>query len=124
MNSSQTKEVELTLPKFEMRCKMELNDSLNKMGIKKAFDEKKADLSLLGKSKYDNNLYLSFVLQEAVIRVGEEGTEAAAATIGGIAEATALMPDKPVVNFDRSFLYMIVDTESGVPLFMGVVDEP
>lgn len=124
VNSGETKDVELSLPKFEIRCKTTLNDSLNKMGIKKAFDEEKADLTLLGKTKTDENLYLSFVLQEAVIRVAEEGTEAAAATMGAVAGATALMPDKPVVNFDRSFLYMIIDTESKAPLFMGVVDEP
>lgn len=124
IDSSQKKDVELSLPKFEMRCRMKLNDSLQKMGIQKAFDEKKADLTLLGKTKQEENLYLSFVLQEAVIRVAEEGTEAAAATIGGIAGATALLPDKPVVNFNRSFLYMIMDMESGAPLFMGIVDEP
>lgn len=121
--SGQKKEVELSLPKFEIRCRMELNDSLQKMGLKKVFDEEKADLTLLGKSKTERNLYLGFALQEAVIRVAEEGTEAAAATIGGVVDATALMPEKPVVNFDRSFLYMIMDTETGTPLFMGVVDE-
>lgn len=124
LDSSQTKNVDLSLPKFDIRCRMKLNDSLNKMGIKKAFDEKKADLTLLGKSKDEENLYLSFVLQEAVIRVAEEGTEAAAATIGGIAAGTAMIIDKPIVKFDRSFMYMIVDTESGAPLFMGIVDEP
>lgn len=120
----QTKEVELALPKFEARCRMNLNDSLKKMGIKKAFDVEKADLTLLGKSSDDGNLYLSLVLQEAVISVAEEGTEAAAATIGAIAAGTAFMPDKPVVHFNRSFLYMIMDMESGAPVFMGVVDQP
>ncbi len=64
------------------------------------------------------------MLQEAVISVAEEGTEAAAATIGAIAAGTAFMPDIPVVHFDRSFLYMIMDMESGAPVFMGVVDQP
>ncbi|MDE7311055.1 MAG: serpin family protein [Eubacterium sp.] len=120
----QTKEVELALPKFEVRCRMNLNDSLKKMGIKKVFDEKKADLTLLGKSADEENLYLSLVLQEAVISVAEEGTEAAAATIGAVATGTAYMPDKPVVYFDRSFMYMIMDMESGAPVFMGIVDQP
>lgn len=124
IDSREEKTVELALPKFEMRCRMTLNDSLKKMGIKRAFDEKKADLSLLGKSQNDENLYLSFVLQEAVISVAEEGTEAAAATIGAIAAGTAFIPDMPVVHFDRSFLYMIMDMESGAPVFMGVVDQP
>lgn len=124
IDSNQTKTVELALPKFEMRCRMTLNDSLKKMGIKRAFDEKKADLTLLGTSKDEENLYLSFVLQEAVISVAEEGTEAAAATIGAIAAGTAFMPDMPVVHFDRSFLYLIMDMETKAPVFMGIVDQP
>lgn len=124
IDGRKTQDVDLTLPKFTSRCRLTLNDSLKELGLKKAFDEKKADFTLLGKSKNEENLYLSFVLQEAVIKVAEEGTEAAAATIGGIVAATGLFLDRPVVRFDRSFLYMILDTESGAPLFMGVVDQP
>lgn len=119
-----TQEVELSIPKFTIRCKLDLKDSLKSIGIKKAFDEKKADLTLLGKSADDGNLYVSMIKQEAVISVAEKGTEAAAATFAGIAAGTAFMPDKPVVRFDRPFLYMIMDMESGVPLFMGIVDQP
>lgn len=124
VGSSETKTVELALPKFKLRCRMMLNDSLKKMGLKRVFDEKKADLTLLGKSKDEENLYLSFVLQEAVISVAEEGTEAAAATMGAVAAGTAFMPDMPVVHFDRSFFYMIMDMDSGVPVFMGIMDQP
>lgn len=119
-----TETVTLSMPKFETRCRMMLNDSLKKIGIKRAFDAGKADFSPAGKSKDGENLYLSFVLQEAVISVAEKGTEAAAATIGGVSAGSALMPDKPVVNFDRSFLYMIVDLDTETPLFMGIMDEP
>lgn len=124
VNGRKTKNVELALPKFEIRCKKKLDESLQQLGIRQAFDAKKADLTLLGTSKEEENLFLSFVLQEAIIRVAEEGTEAAAATIGGISAGAALMPDKPVVRFDRSFLYLIMDMDSGMPLFMGIVDEP
>ncbi len=124
LNGRETKDVELALPKFEIRCKKKLNESLKQLGLRQAFDEKKANLTLLGTSKDDGNLFLSFVLQESVIRVAEEGTEAAAATIGGISAGSALMPDKPSVRFDRSFLYLIMDMDAGTPLFMGIVDEP
>lgn len=124
INSKETTTVELALPKFKTRCRMELNDSLKNMGIKQAFDDKKADLTLLGTSKDEQNLYLGFVLQEAVISVAEEGTEAAAATIVTIPSATALLPDMPVVHFNRSFLYMIMDMDTGVPVFMGIMDQP
>ncbi len=100
---------------------MKLNNSLKKIGIKKAFDAEKADFSLIGKSK--ENLYLSFVLQEAVISVAEEGTEAAAATMGAMS-GSGMPMEMPSVDFDRSFLYMIVDMESGAPLFMGILDQP
>lgn len=118
---SKTQDVKLSLPKFEARCRMKLNNSLKKIGIKKAFDAEKADFSLIGKSK--ENLYLSFVLQEAVISVAEEGTEAAAATMGAMS-GSGMPMEMPSVDFDRSFLYMIVDMESGAPLFMGILDQP
>ncbi len=122
--SRETKAVKLTLPKFKVRCRMNLNEGLKNLGIKRAFHEKKADLSLLGKSEDGENLYLSLVLQEAVISVAEEGTEAAAATIGAAAAGAAMIPDMPSVQFDRSFLYMIMDMDSGVPVFMGILDQP
>ncbi len=124
IQNREEKTVELALPKLETRCRMTLNDSLKKMGIKRVFNEKKADLSLLGKSKDDENLYLSLVLQEAVISVAEEGTEAAAATIGAVATGTSMILDMPIVHFDRSFFYMIMDMETGAPVFMGVADQP
>ena len=124
IQNREEKTVELALPKLETRCRMTLNDSLKKMGIKRVFNEKKADLSLLGKSKDDENLYLSLVLQEAVISVAEEGTEAAAATIGAVAAGTSLILDMPIVHFDRSFFYMIMDMETGAPVFMGIADQP
>ncbi len=59
-----------------------------------------------------------------MITVAEEGTEAAAATIGAVATATGVDLEKPVVHFNRSFLYMIMDMETGAPVFMGILDQP
>ena len=40
-------------------------------------------------------------------------------------EAGAAMMDDPVrINLDRPFLYMIVDTETCTPLFLGALMEP
>lgn len=124
IQSGTNKEADVSLPKFTARCKMDLKNGLKKTGLKRVFDVKKADLTLLGSSKDRGNLYLSMILQEAVISVAEKGTEAAAATMGGIAAGTALIVDKPQVRFDRSFLYAVMDMETGVPLFMGIADQP
>lgn len=115
----------LQLPKFEISFSKRLNDSLQEMGLQKAFDAEVANLSGMGTTKSGYNLYISLVYQEAVIRVDEEGTEAAAATMADICDGTTMEIEKPVdVFFNEPFLYMIVDTELEVPLFIGIMDNP
>lgn len=117
-------QVDLGLPKFTVRCRKNLNDSLKDIGIQLAFDAEQADLSLLGAAEGGGNLYLGMVMQEAEIEVGEEGTKAAAATIAEALAGGGMPQDLQVVSFDRSFLYMIIDMESGAPVFMGILDQP
>lgn len=116
----------LHLPKFEVTFEKELNDSLKNMGLQKAFDPGLADLSGLGSTLQGGNLYISLVKQKAVIKVDEEGTEAAAVTSVEIRKECAMEYSQPVVDitFDQPFLYMIVDLEKEVPLFMGIMDDP
>lgn len=118
--------VDLGLPKFTVRFHKNLNNSLKNMGIKLAYEAKQADLSLLGTSGFENegNLYLGTVLQEAEIEVGEEGTKAAAATAAEVLSGGGMPQERKDVIFDRSFLYMIMDIESGAPVFMGILDQP
>lgn len=117
------KSVNLSFPKFEITYEKTLNDSLINMGLKDAFDEKSADFSLLSPS--DDRLYISTILQKAVVNVDEEGTEAAAVT-AVLFETTSLGPSEvPIeVYFDRPFLYMIVDMDQEIPLFIGIMDNP
>ncbi len=56
------------------------------------------------------------------VRVDELGTEASAVTsVGG-----ASMPAQPDIRivFDRPFVYGIVDTVTGAPLFLGIMENP
>jgi len=72
------------------------------------------------------NIYISLVRQKAVIAVDEKGTEAAAVTMV-TQKATSAAPPKeePIdVFFDKPFLYMIVDVEQQMPVFMGIMDCP
>lgn len=115
--------VSFGMPKFTVRFRKNLNESLKSMGIQLAFDPSQADLSLLGASSDGEGLYLSIVLQETEIETGEKGTKAAAATMA--AESGGGMPqDLQEVQLDRSFFYMIMDMESGAPVFMGILDQP
>ncbi len=116
----------LQLPKFEVTFEKRLNESLQDMGLKRAFDSGTADLSGMGTSKDGQNIYIDLVFQKAVVIVDEKGTEAAAVTMVDVTAESCPMYEEPPVDifFDRPFLYMIVDLEKEVPLFMGIMDNP
>ena len=115
----------LRLPKYEVSFDHELNESLQAMGLVRAFDKDLADFSGLGTTEQGNPLYISLVKQKAVFRVDEKGTEAAAVTLVAMQECAALMEPVPRdLFFDRPFVYMILDLETQVPLFVGMMDDP
>lgn len=115
----------LQLPKFEVEFAKKLNGSLNAMGLCKAFDGMQADLSGMGKSKDGNNIFIDLVFQKAVVIVDEEGTEAAAVTEVVVDCASCIIEEPPVdIFFNEPFLYMIVDKEKEIPLFVGIMDNP
>ena len=126
LDSGSNELMKLKLPKFEVEFDKELNETLQNMGIQKAFDEELADFTGLGYTENGLPLYISLVRQKAVVKLDEEGTEAAAVTMVAMNECAMAMPEKqPIeVYFDEPFLYMIMDMESKTPLFMGVMDNP
>lgn len=115
--------VRTAIPKFKGECAVTLNDSLKAMGMTDAFDMDRADLSGLGSSEL-GPLFISQVLHRTYIEVDERGTQAGAAT-AVLADAGADAPgmEEPVprVYLDRPFLYMLVDRETNLPAFIGVV---
>ena len=55
----------------------------------------------------------------------EEGTEAAAVTEVLMACGAAINPQEPrEVYFNEPFVYMIMDLDKELPLFIGILDEP
>jgi serpin B len=116
----------LKLPKFEVEFHKELNESLKKMGLEIAFMDGVADFSGIGVPDDADNMYIEKVQQKSKIIVDEEGTEAAAVTSVEMFRCTSAynyeMPKE--ICFDEPFLYMIMDKERKVPLFMGIMDNP
>ena len=116
--------VTVNMPKFSTGYSVYLTDALKAMGMTDAFDPLLADLSGAGRG-IDGPLYISYVFQRVKVDVDEEGTEAAAVTEIATAEGCALPAEEPIVlTFDKPFVYAIVDTETGVPLFAGVMENP
>ena len=109
-------EVDLWLPKFETKYGIKLNELLSAMGMPTAFERGGADLSAM--SAYA--LCVSFIRQDAAIRVDEEGTEAAAVSSAAIERVTSVGPGKQVTfHADHPFLYLITESGTGAVLFAG-----
>ncbi|HSJ08470.1 MAG TPA: serpin family protein [Longimicrobiales bacterium] len=118
MQRSATGRVLLYMPKFRFDFAAELNDPLASLGMGIAFDSDRADFSRINPQQDD--LYITKVKQKAFIDVHELGTEAAAATSVGVGVTS--MP--PTVEFDRPFLFVITERDSGAILFIGRVGDP
>jgi serpin B len=118
----QSGEVNLHIPKFYVRTNRKLNDDLTAMGMPDVFSSDTADLS--GIDNGFGNLFISFVIHEAVVTVNEKGAEAAAATAAGGAGG-GFPPPKPVEFIaDHPFIYAIYDRTTDAVLFLGRILVP
>lgn len=105
-----------SLPKFETQYSTEMSGALQGMGITDAFDYEKADFSEMGKSD-DGNIFISRVLHKSYISVFEKGTKAGAATVVEVSDGASINEEQ--IYLDRPFLYMIIDTKTNTPIFIG-----
>lgn len=112
--------IALALPRFEHRYRASLVAAFEAMGVNALFDPNRADLSGIDGGR---DLHVSEVAHEVFIRVDEAGTEAAAAT-GVVIGVTAMPAPAQPVRFDRPFLYLVRDLDTGAVLFMGRVVDP
>ncbi|XP_073465759.1 serine protease inhibitor A6-like [Aquarana catesbeiana] len=107
---------EIYVPKFNITSKINLKDELAKVGIRTPFTDE-ANFSGITP---DFRLKVGSAVHQAVIRVDEEGTEAAAATGIGIA-LSALCP---MIFIDKPFVFFIIEQKTNSILFMGTVINP
>ena len=113
--SAVDEQVILSLPKFEVKSTLELNDILQEMGLVSMFS-KSADFSVM--SDDSDDLAVSDVLQNIYICVDEQGTEAAAATTIIMGNLAMPINNRKIV-FDRPFVWAVYDNVSGAILFCG-----
>ncbi len=110
----------IVLPRFKLEYGAELKPPLQAMGLTLPFN-RTADFSGMSASA----LYLSAVKHKSFVEVNEEGTEAAAATVG-IVSLAVVRPVTPPFEMvvDHPFLFLIADNLTRAILFVGVVFEP
>lgn len=119
--------VYIKMPAFSMEIETEMEGILKSMGIKEAFSEK-ADFTKLGeiqnKDFLKSNIFINKIKQKTYISVDEEGTEASAVTLMmPVCAVGGIMPMKipKTLILNRPFVYMILDQEMMIPIFMGVL---
>lgn len=120
LNSGMAKRgITVGLPKFTLDYSAPLKETLQGMGIKRAFE----DRAQLGKINKAAELYVDFVKQDAYLGIDEQGTEAAAVTTIGIG-LTSAGPEPPRFICDRPFGLVISENTSNTILFMGRIKNP
>ncbi|KAJ0253705.1 Serpin domain-containing protein [Hirschfeldia incana] len=111
------------IPKFKFSFDFKASDVLKDMGLTGPFKSTGGGLTeMVDSPTIGAKLYVSKILHKACIEVDEEGTEAAAISVGVI-RATCWRKNPDFVA-DHPFLFTIREDKSGVILFMGQVLDP
>lgn len=110
--------VHTALPQFSYDYSLEMKDLLSELGMPTAFDGVNADFSPMATA--DGNLCIGSVVHKTHITVDTRGTKTAAVTKGGMNCGSATMREKEV-RLTRPFVYLIIDAETNIPIFMGNV---
>lgn len=121
--------VEVFFPRFTIDgAKLDLKEILPAMGMRRAFSAGLADFSNMARpTNPEEELYIAAAVHEAFVEVGEEGTEAAAATAVVMAARGGRPPPQapvPVFRADHPFVFAIRDTQADTTLFLGRVVDP
>lgn len=120
-NADKMQPVRVTVPKFSAEYKVEMREAMEALGMKEAFLDT-ADFSLMADTA-TGVLKIGNVLQKTFIEVDENGTRAAAATALDIKLTTAAREDEPKeVVLNRPFIYAVMDMETQLPIFIGVLN--
>jgi len=113
----ETRDVTLTLPRFDFEDDVDLKAQLEAMGMTDPFSSA-ADFSGMVEG---GGLWISDALHKATIAVDEVGTEATAATVIAMEESAM---ERAEFEATRPFMLAIVEQETGTLLFLGRVLNP
>lgn len=106
--------VTIALPRLTLRTRIAVTAQLPALGVRLATSDA-ADFSGLSPQP----LAISDVVQEAVLKVAEEGVEAAAVTVVAMRAGSAAPPPQRLLRlaFDRPFGIVVLPAGTDVPLF-------
>ena len=121
-------EIRGNIPMFKFDYDLNIKEDLQKLGITNVFDSNKADLSNISSSKN----YIEEAKQKINIEFANEGIKAAAVTyvgdfgmgVGGFDYLYDVPVEKINLDFDKPYMFIIRDKNSGEVWFTGTVYKP
>ncbi|MEG0985417.1 MAG: serpin family protein [Clostridia bacterium] len=109
----------LALPKLNLAKESDMTATLAALGLKTA-TSMDADFSNMNGAR---DLFIGQVFQKACLAMDEQGTTAAAVTEVAMMVKAVMAPPIPL-TFDRPFILLVRDEESGQTLFAACVSHP
>ncbi len=106
-----TKKMDVLIPKFEIESDIDVKAIMQSLGVTKIFDSNAAELG--GMLKVQS--YIEAIKQKAVVKVDEEGTEAAAATVVKAVASAIGGEERFIFWANRPFVFYVSEGD-----FLGV----
>jgi len=122
-SKSSYQQIRLKFPKFEFATKgYELKEPFQNLGMVNAFE----DYANFGDITEDESLKIDKIIHKAFIKVDENGSEAAAATVVTmrLTSASPIQEEPIEMSVNRPFIFFIKDEMSNQILFIGLIKEP
>lgn len=115
------KTLDISVPQFKYDYGASMKDPLMKMGMVRAFSSSANFKGMFTPTQNMPNINISDVIHKTHIELDKNGTKAAAVTAVIMEKSTAYIEEEVIeVHLDRPFVYALVDTKTGIPLFLGV----
>lgn len=122
LNHGEDMELDIKIPRFSLKARYDLTESLPKLGITNIFNSDGSGLTGICAAKDGaKEVYVSKMFQDAAIDVAEEGTKAAAVTVAEVRMTSIYhgATKSGVFHADHPFLYVITENNSDVIFFAG-----
>ena len=112
-------EIVVTVPKFDVSDGGDISEELKNIGVTDIFDPNRADLS----SVSGGNTFVGGFIQSSRVSIDEEGCSAASLVTVPLYGAEAPTGNTAYFTADRPFIF-VIRNDSGLPLYIGTVNEP
>lgn len=109
-------DVEIFLPRFNVKSHFELDDVLSNMGLSNVFDANRANFTRIS----SHEVHVSTFIHKSIVEVNEVGTVAAAVSGATLSFTIAL----PTFTVNRPFAFLIVAKQTNILAFCGQVHDP